>query len=170
MAKVELVMPKMGESIMEATILTWLKKEGGRNISGEIAGDYINDTVREYSDSEIKEIENDFELREHLFGTIKSGNIEKLKELLDRINDINAIEPWSCCTSLMLASRDGHLEIVEYLLAKGADINFVDKEYDNTALTYAVRGGHAAIVKLLVENGASTEYLDLDEKKAFGIS
>jgi len=28
MAKVELVMPKMGESIMEATILSWLKNEG----------------------------------------------------------------------------------------------------------------------------------------------
>ncbi|MDX1409114.1 MAG: biotin/lipoyl-containing protein, partial [Saprospiraceae bacterium] len=28
MAQVELIMPKMGESIMEATILKWLKKEG----------------------------------------------------------------------------------------------------------------------------------------------
>ena len=28
MARVEMVMPKMGESIMEGTILTWLKKEG----------------------------------------------------------------------------------------------------------------------------------------------
>src|SRR5262245_29487094 len=28
MAKVELIMPKMGESIMEATILKWLKKPG----------------------------------------------------------------------------------------------------------------------------------------------
>ena len=28
MSKVEILMPKMGESIMEATILTWLKKEG----------------------------------------------------------------------------------------------------------------------------------------------
>ena len=28
MAQVELIMPKMGESIMEATILSWLKKEG----------------------------------------------------------------------------------------------------------------------------------------------
>ncbi|MCA6075375.1 dihydrolipoamide acetyltransferase family protein [Fulvivirga sedimenti] len=28
MAQVELIMPKMGESIMEATVLTWLKKEG----------------------------------------------------------------------------------------------------------------------------------------------
>ncbi len=30
MAQVELIMPKMGESIMEATILKWLKKEGDR--------------------------------------------------------------------------------------------------------------------------------------------
>lgn len=28
MAKIELIMPKMGESIMEATILNWIKKEG----------------------------------------------------------------------------------------------------------------------------------------------
>ena len=28
MARVELIMPKMGESIMEATILKWVKKEG----------------------------------------------------------------------------------------------------------------------------------------------
>ena len=28
MAQVELIMPKMGESIMEATILEWLKQEG----------------------------------------------------------------------------------------------------------------------------------------------
>ena len=28
MGKVEMIMPKMGESIMEATVLTWLKKEG----------------------------------------------------------------------------------------------------------------------------------------------
>ena len=30
MALVELIMPKMGESIMEATILTWLKKPGDK--------------------------------------------------------------------------------------------------------------------------------------------
>jgi 2-oxoglutarate dehydrogenase E2 component (dihydrolipoamide succinyltransferase) len=28
MASVEMLMPKMGESITEGTILTWLKKEG----------------------------------------------------------------------------------------------------------------------------------------------
>jgi 2-oxoglutarate dehydrogenase E2 component (dihydrolipoamide succinyltransferase) len=28
MASVEMLMPKMGESIIEGTILTWLKKEG----------------------------------------------------------------------------------------------------------------------------------------------
>ena len=32
MALVEMLMPKMGESIMEATILTWLKKEGEKAV------------------------------------------------------------------------------------------------------------------------------------------
>ncbi len=30
MAQVELIMPKMGESIMEVTILSWLKKPGDK--------------------------------------------------------------------------------------------------------------------------------------------
>jgi 2-oxoglutarate dehydrogenase E2 component (dihydrolipoamide succinyltransferase) len=30
MAQVELLMPKMGESIFEATILTWIKKPGDK--------------------------------------------------------------------------------------------------------------------------------------------
>ena len=30
MAIVEMVMPKMGESVMEGTVLSWLKKEGDR--------------------------------------------------------------------------------------------------------------------------------------------
>ena len=30
MAKVELIMPKMGESIMEATILKWVKNVGDK--------------------------------------------------------------------------------------------------------------------------------------------
>jgi len=31
MAQAELIMPKMGESIMEATVLKWLKKPGDKN-------------------------------------------------------------------------------------------------------------------------------------------
>lgn len=49
MAEVELVMPKMGESIMEATILKWLKKEGDRVAADESVLEIATDKV----DSEV---------------------------------------------------------------------------------------------------------------------
>ncbi len=49
MAQVELIMPKMGESIMEATILNWLKKEGDRIEEEEAVLEIATDKV----DSEV---------------------------------------------------------------------------------------------------------------------
>ena len=49
MAQVELVMPKMGESIMEATILKWLKKEGDTIAADESVLEIATDKV----DSEV---------------------------------------------------------------------------------------------------------------------
>ncbi len=49
MARVELVMPKMGESIMEATILKWRKKPGDRVELDEPVLDIATDKV----DSEV---------------------------------------------------------------------------------------------------------------------
>lgn len=49
MAKVELIMPKMGESIMEATILKWLKKEGDTVEADETVLEIATDKV----DSEV---------------------------------------------------------------------------------------------------------------------
>jgi len=49
MAAVELIMPKMGESIMEATILKWLKKEGETVAEDESVLEIATDKV----DSEV---------------------------------------------------------------------------------------------------------------------
>ncbi len=49
MAQVELIMPKMGESIMEATILNWVKKEGDQVAMDETVLEIATDKV----DSEI---------------------------------------------------------------------------------------------------------------------
>lgn len=66
MAIVELVMPKMGESIMEATILRWHKKPGDQVRSEEtvleIATDKVDSEVPSIADGEITELlfaEND---------------------------------------------------------------------------------------------------------------
>src|SRR6186713_390346 len=45
MAQVELIMPKMGESIMEATILSWLKKPGDRIEQDESVLEVATDKV-----------------------------------------------------------------------------------------------------------------------------
>lgn len=66
MALVDLVMPKMGESIMEATILKWLKKPGDKIAQDEtvleIATDKVDSEVPATEDGVIEEIlfkEND---------------------------------------------------------------------------------------------------------------
>jgi 2-oxoglutarate dehydrogenase E2 component (dihydrolipoamide succinyltransferase) len=66
MAKVDLIMPKMGESIMEATILRWVKKVGDRVESDEtileIATDKVDSEVPSPTSGVIAEIlykEND---------------------------------------------------------------------------------------------------------------
>ena len=45
MSLVELVMPKMGESVMEGTILTWLKKPGDRIQQDESVLEVATDKV-----------------------------------------------------------------------------------------------------------------------------
>jgi 2-oxoglutarate dehydrogenase E2 component (dihydrolipoamide succinyltransferase) len=45
MASIELIMPKMGESIMEATILTWLKKPGDKIEQDESVLEVATDKV-----------------------------------------------------------------------------------------------------------------------------
>ncbi|HJT72618.1 MAG TPA: biotin/lipoyl-containing protein, partial [Chitinophaga sp.] len=66
MAIVELVMPKMGESIMEATILRWHKKAGDQVKADEtvleIATDKVDSEVPSIADGIITEVlyaEND---------------------------------------------------------------------------------------------------------------
>jgi 2-oxoglutarate dehydrogenase E2 component (dihydrolipoamide succinyltransferase) len=66
MAKYELIMPKMGESIMEATILNWSKKEGDRveldETILEIATDKVDSEIPSPVEGVIKELlfqEND---------------------------------------------------------------------------------------------------------------
>src|SRR5690348_16428851 len=66
MAIINMTMPKMGESIMEATILKWNKKSGGHVSTDEtvleIATDKVDSEVPSIVDGEITEIlfnEND---------------------------------------------------------------------------------------------------------------
>ena len=60
MAQVELIMPKMGESIMEATVLSWLKKPGDKIEAEEsileVATDKVDTEVPSTHGGVLKEI------------------------------------------------------------------------------------------------------------------
>ena len=62
MAQVELIMPKMGESVAEATIIKWLKKEGDKITEDEVLLEIATDKV----DSEIPSMATGI-LIKHLF-------------------------------------------------------------------------------------------------------
>ena len=84
MATVDLVMPKMGESIMEATILKWHKKQGDTvkmdETVLEIATDKVDSEVPSTSEGVIEEIlfrENDVVPIGTVIARIRSGAAEQ---------------------------------------------------------------------------------------------
>lgn len=168
--QVTLKMSGSPSGTMEQDLVTWLKKSGGKNIQGTMTSEYDSENVVAMSNSEIRKIKKNIKLREKIHGPAKSGDLKELKNLLKQLDDIDAVEPWTGETALMLACNYGHLEIVEYLISNGANVNYVNKQEDTTALFNAAKKDHAEIVKILVENGASVEYLNPDQKNAFGIS
>lgn len=115
-----------------------------------------------------------------------TGNLEKIRELLDDGMDINnkdnifGITPlhWACSkemaqfliengadinatdtngeTPLHMASGNGQIEVVSLLIENGADVN-AENSYVSTPLYRAAGNGHTDVIGLLIENGALIE-------------
>lgn len=76
---VDIIMPKMGESVAEATILKWLKKEGDRVEADESVLEIATDKV----DSEIPSPASGI-LSKRLF---EEGAVVKVGEVIAQINE-----------------------------------------------------------------------------------
>ena len=74
MAKVELIMPKMGESIMEATILKWVKQVGDKVEEGDILAEIETDKATMEFES--------FQSGNLLYIGLKEGESAKVDDLL----------------------------------------------------------------------------------------
>lgn len=103
-------------------------------------------------------------INEDLLQAIKAKDIQKVKELLSRGADVNAmgknIFGVDNITPLSLAASDGDTEIVRLLLEKGANVNFRHPLGGGTPLTDAAMPGHTEIVRLLLEKGADINAKD----------
>ena len=92
------------------------------------------------------------ELEQKLFDAIKfKQGKEAIKKALDDGADINAIDPKSKITALMIAAAHGNIEAIDLLLENGADINKLTEKGDNV-LFYCLQ--KEEILKHLISKGA----------------
>lgn len=77
------------------------------------------------------------------------GLTEVLRSLLERGLDVNAQDPASGQTPLILASRRGHASTTTLLLDRGATVN-TRNNAESTAMFEAVIGNHAEVVAVLL--------------------
>ena len=98
-----------------------------------------------------------------MIAAARTGNTEKVKQLLSKGADINAPEPESGDTPLLAAIDKGQWETAEFLLKQGPDLGLEDKS-GNSPLYLAVSRGDSglAMVNLLLEAGVA---VDLGPKK-----
>ena len=111
----------------------------------------------------------------NLFEACCEGDLQIVKEYLEReIVDIEAKDN-NGNTPLNYASRNGKFDAVKFLVEEGADIEAKSNDGD-TPLIWASRHGEFDIVKFLVEKGADIEakgndgntfikFLNEDQKK-----
>lgn len=94
-----------------------------------------------------------------IFTAARTGNLETVKLLVEKNNELIKIKDQNGTTPLHFACSGKHLEVQKYLIEKGADVNA--QEIDLSApLHYAVFRNHTEGVELLIVKGANVNALD----------
>ena len=88
-----------------------------------------------------------------LHEAVKSGDLEKVKPLVEKGVDINQRDALGS-TPLHDAAWNGDTRMVGYLLDHGAEINARHSEGGSSPLAYAVIKNNIAVVELLLGRGA----------------
>ena len=76
------------------------------------------------------------------------GNVDKLREVLSRGDDVNTVDSDNGDTATIRAAYRGHAECLRMLLDKGANVNMVSHN-GNTATILAAGRGHAEWLRYL---------------------
>lgn len=100
--------------------------------------------------------EDDWFEREQLHFAADEGDLEKLKQLVERGYDVNAFDSNLSLTPLHYAVRRDNIAVAQYLLSIGADVN----AHDEAGIGETPLGDVAAtcsydMAKLLVDAGAN---------------
>jgi cytohesin len=95
------------------------------------------------------------DLRAELSDAAQTGDVARLRELLDHNRDFVDMPDDGGYTPLHYAAYFGHLEAARYLISIGADVASVSMDpLRNQPLHAAAASGYAEIVRLLLDSGA----------------
>ncbi|XP_046862319.1 myotrophin-like [Xenia sp. Carnegie-2017] len=93
---------------------------------------------------------------EELLWAVKNGDLDKVRELVERKGCSVNSELMNGRNPLHFAADYGQLEVLKYLISKGANVNLPDK-HGITPLLAAIYEEHLSCVKLLLSKGAKSD-------------
>ena len=88
---------------------------------------------------------------------IKSGKLDVVRQFLANDTTLNAIDPSTGMTLLMLAANSGQEKVVHLLIDKGADVNAATI-LGETDLIFAIEKDREKIVRILIDRGADVNW------------
>jgi ankyrin repeat protein len=142
-------------------LLKGVRKDKGEEVPPPPPPSPREETAKEEKDKTPKERQK--ELDEELSVASFKGDIEGVKNLIERGANVNAKSEETGWSSLMSAVSENHKDVAELLLANGADVNAKDN-HGFTALMIAAVDRRKNIIKLLLVNGAD---LNARDKEGF---
>jgi ankyrin repeat protein len=96
-----------------------------------------------------------FALADEIHAAVRTGDLEKVKALLESHGEWLNKPDQNQKTPLHLALESGHIDMARYLIEQGADINLLDKD-KSSPLHNAAYLGRLEIVDLLLKKGAAS--------------
>jgi ankyrin repeat protein len=99
---------------------------------------------------------NDDFQKEQLHFASADGDLDKVKDLVQKGCDVNAFDELFSFTPLHYAVKENHIDVARYLISVGADVNAYDLErIGETPLGVVAANCSYEIAELLVKAGAN---------------
>lgn len=102
-----------------------------------------------------------------LIDAVQSGNVQKVKFLIENGADINKRRPINGLSPLFEAGFDANYEMTTYLIENGADVN-IENFDGQSALYHSLTSfnGSYKVLKLLIDKGANVNFINDDKRTA----